>query len=164
MAHVAEQPLPAIVPPSSHVSAPVIRLSPQTDATHVLAGLQTVLVQSVLALHTLPLTQVGQTPPPQSTSVSVAFFTLSVHVGAAHAWAMHTPLVHCAPLKHSTHAPAPLQVLPRPPSVQATPDGKFECVEVEPLQVSIVHELLSSTMSDALGTTFVPPMPLHCSS
>jgi len=48
--------------------------APQTPLPHVL------LVQSLAVRHFFPSAQVGQGPP-QSTSVSVPFFTLSVHVG-----------------------------------------------------------------------------------
>jgi hypothetical protein len=164
MVHVAEQPSPPMVPPSSQDSAPVILLSPHIDATQILPGLHIVLVQSALPLHVLPLVQVGQVPPPQSISVSVAFFTPSVHVGAAHACALHTPLVQSAPDTHSTHAPAPLHVFPVPPLEHIVPDGRFVLVGVVPLQLSNVQGLLSSTTSEALVTTFVPPRPLHCIS
>ena len=44
---------------------------------------QSLLLQSVLALHFNPSAQAGQVPPPQSTSVSRPFIFLSVQVGAA---------------------------------------------------------------------------------
>ena len=54
----------------------------QPSAEHSI-DMQFELAQSELAMHILPLAQVcsGAQLPPQSTSVSVPFFTMSVHVG-----------------------------------------------------------------------------------
>ena len=44
--------------------------------------MQTLLVQSLLPTHTLPLPQLTHVAPPQSTSDSVPFLALSAQVGA----------------------------------------------------------------------------------
>src|SRR6185295_18632299 len=55
------------------------------------------LVQSVPFAHALPTAQPGQ-PPPQSTSVSAPFFTLSMQPGATHIPLVHTPLAQSIPV------------------------------------------------------------------
>jgi hypothetical protein len=64
----------------------------QTPAEH------TPLTQSVPTEHVWPFAQSAGHVPPQSTSVSVAFFTMSLHVGTWQIPAVHTPL---------TQSPAP---------------------------------------------------------
>jgi len=66
----------------------------------------TLLVQSPGPPQPFPVAHAPQVAPPQSTSVSAPFFTLSVHVGAWHVPPAHDPLaqsvlsVHVAPTAH----------------------------------------------------------------
>jgi hypothetical protein len=53
--------------------------------------------QSALAAHALPVEHLGQLPP-QSTSLSLPFFTPSVQLGAAQVPMEHEPSAHCMPL------------------------------------------------------------------
>jgi hypothetical protein len=70
--------------------APVILSSKQLAAKrHVLLS-QRLPAQSASEAHCPPAAQPGQVPP-QSTSVSLPFFTVSVHVGATHFDAVQTP-------------------------------------------------------------------------
>src|SRR6266404_10004793 len=45
-------------------------------------AMQSPLTQSIACWHIFPTAQAGQVPPPQSTSVSKPFWTMSVQVGA----------------------------------------------------------------------------------
>jgi len=74
---------------------------PQIPATHFVPP-----TQSLSTLHIFPAAHLGQAPP-QSTSVSVPFFTVSVHVGAAHDFVppLHTPVVQSAPELHFLFTP-----------------------------------------------------------
>jgi hypothetical protein len=75
-------------------------------------------VQSVAWLHSLPTAhRAAHVVPPQSTSVSVPFVTVSVQVGAAQIAPEHTPLWQSLPLLH----PAPFAHLPGQPPPQSTP-------------------------------------------
>src|SRR5437588_860182 len=66
-AHVGQTPPPQ----STSVSAPSLAWSAHWLATHLSEiPSQALLVQSALAAQSLPAAQVGQTPPPQSRSVS----------------------------------------------------------------------------------------------
>src|SRR4051812_34834636 len=68
-------------------------------------------MQSRPTTQAFPLPQPPQVPPPQSTSVSTPFFTVSVHVGLAHLPPLQTPLTQSAPLPqpspsaHGAHEP-----------------------------------------------------------
>jgi hypothetical protein len=61
----------------------------------------TPLAQSAFTLHAPPFAQGAQTAPPQSTSVSLPFLTMSAHDGAWHTPPVHTPVVQSAPIEHS---------------------------------------------------------------
>jgi hypothetical protein len=61
-------------------------------------------VQSTLAAHALPFAQPGQVPPPQSTPVSVPFFTPSAHVACAQRLLVQTPLAQSVAAVHATPA------------------------------------------------------------
>lgn len=83
-------------PQSVSVSAPFLTRSVQIGAMHF-PEVQTPLTQSEATLHALAVAQavaqvepVAKTPP-QSTSVSVPFLTLSGHLGATHLRLVHTP-------------------------------------------------------------------------
>jgi hypothetical protein len=69
-------------PQSVSVSVPFLVPSEQLDAWHVPA-MHTPLVQSAPVVQPLPSAHlsVGAHEPPQSTSVSVPFLTMSPHVG-----------------------------------------------------------------------------------
>jgi hypothetical protein len=73
----------------------------------------TPLVQSAGVRHDLVSAHFEQTPPPQSTSVSAPFFTVSEQVGAWHLAPVHTPLEqspparHALPTAHPPHVPPP---------------------------------------------------------
>ncbi len=70
-------------------------------------------VQSALRLQDFPLAHVPHVPPPQSTSVSAPFFTLSEQLGAWQTLPVHTPDVQSAlmrqdlTLAHAPHVPPP---------------------------------------------------------
>jgi hypothetical protein len=53
-------------------------------AAQVIMLLQKLLVQSALTVQESPFMHAGQVPPPQSVSVSLPFWTLSVQVGMVH--------------------------------------------------------------------------------
>ena len=77
------------------------------------------LWQSVLAVHPLPAVHAPHPTPPQSTSVSVPFFTLSVQDAAAHAPSWHTPelqsllFAHCLPVAHAPQPVPPMRTVAR---------------------------------------------------
>jgi len=87
-------------PQSTAVSLPFFTVSVQVGTAHA-PLVQTPLVQfppaPVPVPHILPLAQAGQAPP-QSTSVSLPFFTRSVQAAGWHAPAVQTPLLQFAPL------------------------------------------------------------------
>lgn len=106
-------------PQSTSVSLPFLAPSLQLGAWH-LAGLpeHTPLVQSPATLHSLPSAHlVVHVSPPQSTSVSPPFLTLSGQPGAWHFFGVpeHTPLeqslaaAHCSPEPQRAHRLAPPQ-------------------------------------------------------
>jgi len=108
-------------PQSMSVSLPFFTASLQVGAvqTSVAAGQKSGLEQSLLAAQPTPAAQRGQLfAPPQSTPVSTPFCTLSVHEGAAHSPAVHTPLVQSEPVPHPDPVPQRAQA-PLPP--QSTP-------------------------------------------
>jgi hypothetical protein len=93
---------------------------------------QKALWQSLDMRHPRPLAHSGQTPPPQSTSVSLAFFTPSSQVGNPEGWQM--PLVHARP---EQHIPGPVQGAPanrqacgpqEPVGGQGAPVEQHRCV------------------------------------
>jgi hypothetical protein len=69
-------------PQSTSVSWPFLTLSKhEAPVAWQMPPPQDPLEQSALARQPLPSAQVGQVPPPQSTSVSLPFFWLSMHEG-----------------------------------------------------------------------------------
>ena len=76
---------------------------------------QTPSLQSPALEHVLPGPQVGQVPPPQSTSVSTPFFTPSVQVAAWHKPPVQTPL---------WQSPVPLHLRPVPQGAQEPPQSR----------------------------------------
>src|SRR5688572_765599 len=74
-------------------------------------GLQAPQVQSVGAMQPSPASHLVVQVPPQSTSVSVPFWTPSSHAGAAQVYVpgSQTRLAQCAPWVHSTQVPSPSQ-------------------------------------------------------
>jgi hypothetical protein len=99
-------------PQSTSVSRPFCTASVQIDAWQSLGlPLQTLLWQSVFALHVLDVPHLVLQLPPQSVSASVPLWTLSLQVGSAHAPLVHTPLVqsaaapHDRPAAHAAHKP-----------------------------------------------------------
>jgi hypothetical protein len=68
------------LPPQSIAdSVPFLKPSVQLGTPHT-RPVQTPLVQSVPVAQPWPLAHAGHVPPPQSTPVSLAFKTLSLHV------------------------------------------------------------------------------------
>jgi hypothetical protein len=67
---------------------------------HVPAALQASLVQSLAVVHVRRASHLGATGPPQSTSVSLPFFTPSVGEGALHVASVHTPLLQSLAAAH----------------------------------------------------------------
>jgi hypothetical protein len=78
--------------------------------------------QSPPNLQTLPTSQ-GVQAPPQSTSVSLPFFTMSVHDAATQTPLSHTLLVqspgamHVPPVAHGAHFPPPQSTSDSAPSL-----------------------------------------------
>jgi hypothetical protein len=68
-------------------------------------------------LHTLPAAHLGQLAPPQSMSVSVPFFALSVHAGAWQKPPVQTPLWQSAATPHTLPAVHFVQLPPQSMSV-----------------------------------------------
>ena len=101
-------------PQSMSVSSPFLTLSVQLALVQVsLVASHTRLTQSVLILHALSSPQAGQVPPPQSTSVSLPFFLLSLQVGLGMSVLISLP----ASFPASRPASAPARSLFAPPSV-----------------------------------------------
>jgi hypothetical protein len=110
----------AHVLPFAHAGQPCCW--PQTSAEHAGGGatqtppVQTPLAQSVAVAQRLPSAHFAHVGPPQSTSVSLPFWTPSLQVGAGGCWsgggggccsgvgcccwggALHLPLTQCSPL------------------------------------------------------------------
>jgi hypothetical protein len=84
--------------------------SVQSAPTHTLP-VQTAVVQSPGPAHVLPAAHLGQVPP-QSLSVSLPFFTVSLQAGAAQTPALHTPLSQSVPTVHLPPGAHGLQVAP----------------------------------------------------
>jgi len=61
---------------------------------------QALLAQSPLPEHFFPTAQPLQVPPPQSTSDSLPFLTLSVQVALVHSPLAQTPLTQSAAFEH----------------------------------------------------------------
>jgi hypothetical protein len=101
-------------PQSMSVSVPFLTESLHMADWH-LSGLpvQTPLVQSLPVAQVLVSAHLGHAAPPQSTSVSVPFFTTSLHVGALHVPPVHTPFTQSLPVAqvlvsaHLPHVPPP---------------------------------------------------------
>jgi hypothetical protein len=78
---------------------------------------QLALLQSPLTMHILPFPHVfaGAQDPPQSTSVSLPFFSASLHDGAVHTCvaagqiplAQSAGVAHIRPVAHGGHVPPP---------------------------------------------------------
>jgi hypothetical protein len=109
------------------------------DGRHALQTklLQTPLTQSVPTRQLCPAEHFGQVPPPQSTSVSLPFFTPSLQVGAwqtppLQTLLWQTPEQHgCPSPPHAVHVPLPLQTMLVPQAVPAAANIT--------LQVLLVH-------------------------
>ena len=84
MEQVELQPSPPAVLPSSQASAPLVTPSPQAAAWHM-PPVHTPLWQSLPVPQAWPSAQrlpwLTQVEPPQSTSVSAPFFTVSAQAG-----------------------------------------------------------------------------------
>jgi hypothetical protein len=80
-----------------------LTVSPQPAEAHTLPE-QMAVVQSAPVEQPLPTPHFVQEPP-QSTSVSVLFFTVSLHVGAWHAPPVHTELAQSEGLPHRFPTP-----------------------------------------------------------
>jgi hypothetical protein len=107
-------------PQSLSVSVPFLTVSVQLGAWHKLVLLaQSELWQSPLTKH-VALSghlRAGAQMPPQSTSVSAWFCTLSVQVAAWHTSLVQTPLTQSVGLEQTSPAGHLLQVLAPPQSV-----------------------------------------------
>ncbi len=113
---------------------------------------------------TLPSAQ-GPQEPPQSTSVSVPFFTVSPHsapdAGVGLADLARAVRVAWVAVLHSTHLLAPSQSLASalPGSVQALPADSGVWTSSPALQLSAVQALLSSLTSALSSLEPGPPLP-----
>jgi hypothetical protein len=76
-----------------------VHVSPITLRHTIAIGSQYALRQSAPTRHVLPVSH-GSQPPPQSTSVSIPFCTMSLHVGAWHIPPVHTPLAQSPAIRH----------------------------------------------------------------
>jgi hypothetical protein len=137
---------------------PVLHDVPIKDA-HV-PPQQCPLVQSVLTAQCLPSAQAGQLPPPQSTSVSAPFFTLSVHDGLAQTWFVQILLWQSVPTLHWTQAPLPLQTEPLF-WLQAVPAGDGGLDGTPAVQMSLVHWFPSTGTSVLSTIEMMEPAPLQ---
>jgi hypothetical protein len=96
LAHAVQLP-----PQSVSVSLPFLMLSPQEAGavqkppTQVLPATQLPSTEQ-----RLPVAHEAQVPAPQSTSVSLPFFTPSLHAGVAQRPAVQTPYLQSAPTRH----------------------------------------------------------------
>jgi hypothetical protein len=116
LAHLGQ---PEVAPPQlTSVSAPFFTVSVHDGAAQV-PFVQTALVQSVAATHILPSAHLGQpeVAPPQLTSVSVPFFTVSVQEGTAQRPLVQTPLRQSAAAVHIFVSAHLAQVPPQSTSV-----------------------------------------------
>jgi hypothetical protein len=87
-------------------------LYPAAHAVQTPLAQASVLTQSLLTEHVLPVAQGGQLPPPQSTSVSLPSFMPSVHCPTHVCVALQTLLAEQSEsCKHATQTP-PVQTLP----------------------------------------------------
>jgi hypothetical protein len=93
--------------------------------THIPGALpkQLSFAQSVFCLQCFWSAHFGHAGPPQSTSVSISFWTPSVQVGAWHVPPLHTPSTQSAftlqmrPSAHAAHVPPPQSVSVSLPSL-----------------------------------------------
>jgi hypothetical protein len=81
---------------------------------------QTPFKQSVAARHAVPCAHFGQLAPPQSTSLSAPFVTLSLQVATRHVPPVQTPLEQSTAPRHALPSGQRLQALP-PQSVSLSP-------------------------------------------
>jgi hypothetical protein len=112
---------PHVAPQSTSVSLPFFIVSLHVGTWH-LPPVHTPLVQSAAPLQAFPSAHFFPCPsqvlPPQSVSVSVPFFTPSLHVAATHVVPLHTPLaqsvptVHPPPVPQRAHVDVPPQSVP----------------------------------------------------
>src|SRR2546425_494158 len=91
-------------------------------------------MQSLAVLHALPAAQVDPHAPPQSTSVSVPFLTMSVHVAPAHRPAAQ--LIERQSLIATQRRPF-AQALQVPPPQSTSVSAPFcaMSLQLEPMQV-----------------------------
>src|SRR5580698_1201999 len=102
-------------------------------------------VQSVSTLQSLLTAQAGQVPPPQSTSVSLLFFTPSEQSG------VHVPVAHCAPAQslsmlHVLVGPHLGQV-PPPQSTSVSLPFSTPSEQVAAAQTPVVQTLSTQSVS-----------------
>src|SRR5438477_13053381 len=87
------------------VSQPFFGSSSQLASPSAQVGVQTPLAQSPLmqsagVTHFWSAAHLGQSGPPQSTSLSLAFCTRSSQAGGAHTSTRHTPAAQSVPIAH----------------------------------------------------------------
>ena len=159
----AAQPMPSAhglhIPPQSRpVSVPFCTPSLQ------LAGVQAPLVphslstQSLPLMHILPSAQAGASSAspvpllPQSVSVSVPFFTVSVEVGASHSLVAgsHTPLVQSPPRRQAIPSPQAAQVPPQSEAVSLP--SFFSSLQLGSAHAPAVQVPLAQTESPLHGS------------
>ncbi len=129
---------------------------------------QTVLMQSELTRHFLPLAQAGQlmgAPPPQSTSVSMPSCTPSVQVGATHTLAVQMGAagdVQSLLELHSTQLPVALHTrAPPSPVPHAVPSGWLAVPHVHEAHVTTAHGLgLAGHSLAEVHAHALPPVPV----
>src|SRR5437773_1882939 len=125
------------------------------------------LPQSAPPLHDLPTPHLGQLPP-QSTSDSVPFFTVSEHVGAAHAPLLQRPLVQSASTRHGSPTGQREHALP-PQSMPDSLPFLTASVHVGTAHAPVLQTPLSQSVAsshvfpDAHGAQ-VPPQSTSLSS
>jgi hypothetical protein len=152
--------LHALAVVSHHAPVPQSVSAPQ--GLHVPVPSQKPLAQSALAAHFRSLAHAGHAPPPQSTSVSLPFVDLSVHVAGTHAPDAQTLCgepAQSASALHSTHVPFPSQSLP-PFSAQLVPAPAGSVPHWPAVHVAVTQAELGAGQSAIVVQPPVPPVPL----
>jgi hypothetical protein len=125
------------------------------------------LPQSVPALQALPTAHLRQLPP-QSTSDSAPFLTVSVQVGAAHEPFRQRPLVqsasirHCPPTGHFGHALPPQSIPDSLPFFTAS--VQVGTAHAPELQTPLPQSVASSHVFPDAQRVQVPPQSMSLSS
>jgi hypothetical protein len=141
------------------VSSPLVEVSLQVLGAQWLAA-HSPEVQSAATWQALVSAHFAQPVPPQSTSVSVPFFTRSAQLGAWQVPPAQTPLGQSLPARHPTQVPAPSHMIP-PFEVQAEPAVLGCWPGVPATHVPVVQSLVADGRSAASLAAARFPAPSH---